>query len=49
MQKRLKRPGTWWLKTNADKIADLRTLRGNGQWQLLWQVEVNVNPINLAA
>ena len=49
MQKRLKKPGTWWLKNNADKMADLRTLRGNGQWHLLWQVELNMNPLNLAA
>ena len=49
MQKRLKKPGTWWLKNNADKMADLRTLRGNGQWYLLWQVELNTNSINLAA
>ena len=41
MQKRLKKPGTWWLKDNADKMADLRTLRGNEKWHLLWQVELN--------
>ena len=37
MQKRLKKPGTWWLKSNADKMADLRTLRENDKWHLLWQ------------
>jgi hypothetical protein len=49
MQKRLKKPGTWWLKGNADKMADLRTLRGNGKWHLLWQVEINVDAIKLVA
>lgn len=49
MQKRLKKPGTWWLKNNADKMADLRTLRGNGQWYHLWQEDLNMDPINLAA
>ncbi len=49
MQKRLKKPGTWWLKENADKMADLRTLRGNGKWHLLWQVETNENIIKVAA
>jgi hypothetical protein len=37
MQKRLKKPGTWWLRENAEKIADLRTVRANGCWALLWQ------------
>jgi hypothetical protein len=37
MQKRLKKPGAWWLKSNADYMADLRTLRANGMWELLWQ------------
>lgn len=49
MQKRLKKPGTWWLKDNADKMADLRTLRANGKWHLLWQAELNTNPIKLVA
>jgi hypothetical protein len=48
MQKRLKKPGTWWLKDNADKLADLRTLRGNGKWHLLWQMELNVDIIKIA-
>ena len=37
MQRRLKKPGTWWLRENAEKIADLRTVRANGCWALLWQ------------
>lgn len=49
MQKRLKKPGTWWLKVNADKMADLRTLRANGKWHLLWQAELMMNPMKLAA
>jgi post-segregation antitoxin (ccd killing protein) len=35
MQKRLKKAGTWWLKENAEAIAELRTLRANGGWDLL--------------
>ena len=46
MQKRLKKPATWWLKSNADKRADLRTLRGNGQWELLWQEVLNMPDLN---
>lgn len=37
IQKRLKKPGTWWLRENAEKMADLRTVRANGCWGLLWQ------------
>ena len=37
IQKRLKKPGTWWLRENAEKMADLRTLRANGGWKFLWQ------------
>lgn len=37
IQKRLKKPGTWWLRENAEKMADLRTLRANGGWEFLWQ------------
>jgi hypothetical protein len=37
IQKRLKKPGTWWLKRNAEKMADLRTVRANDCWNLLWQ------------
>jgi hypothetical protein len=47
IQKRLKKPGTWWLK--KDKMADLRTLRANGKWSLLWQAEKNINATKLAA
>lgn len=49
MQKRLKKAGTWWLKTHADKMADLRTLRGNGKWHLLWQAEFNGDGVKVAA
>jgi hypothetical protein len=49
MQKRLKKPGTWWLKDNADKMADLRTLRANKKWHLLWQAEFTMKSIKLAA
>lgn len=37
IQKRLKKPGTWWLRENAENMADLRTVRANGCWELLWQ------------
>jgi hypothetical protein len=49
MQKRLKKAGTWWLRKNAEKIADLRTLRANGGWELLWQQDSKMNPIQVAA
>jgi len=49
MQKRLKKPGTWWLRENAEKIADLRTLRENGGWELLWQQNSKMNPIQVVA
>ena len=37
VQKRLKIPGAWWLAENANRIAQLRTLRANGSWEELWQ------------
>jgi hypothetical protein len=37
IQRRLKKPGTWWLRENAEKMADLRVARANGCWELLWQ------------
>ena len=40
IQKRLKKPGTWWLRENAEKMADLRTVRANGCWALLWQQDL---------
>lgn len=49
MQKRLKKPGTWWLRGNAEKIADLRTLRANGGWELLWQRNSKTNSLKSAA
>jgi hypothetical protein len=48
IQKRLKKPGTWWLRENAEKMADLRTVRANGCWELLWQEEYRTKP-NLQA
>lgn len=36
IQKRLKIPGAWWKRENADAMANLRTLRANGGWELLW-------------
>lgn len=37
IQRRLKKPGTWWLRDNAEKMADLRVARANNCWDLLWQ------------
>jgi len=36
LQARLKKSGAAWLLSNADKIANLRVLRANGQWLSLW-------------
>lgn len=36
LQARLKKAGAAWLITNADRIANLRVLRANGQWLNLW-------------
>jgi hypothetical protein len=36
LQARLKKAGAAWLLTNADRIANLRVLRANGQWLSLW-------------
>jgi hypothetical protein len=37
IQKRLKLPGAWWKKPNADKMIQLRAARANGQWEEYWQ------------
>jgi hypothetical protein len=36
LQARLKKAGAAWLLENADRIANLRVLRANGQWLSLW-------------
>lgn len=36
LQARLKKAGAAWLIINADRIANLRVLRSNGQWLNLW-------------
>jgi len=36
LQARLKKAGAAWLVMNADRIANLRVLRANGQWLRLW-------------
>ena len=36
LQARLKKAGAAWLIDNADRIANLRVLRANGQWLSLW-------------
>ncbi len=37
IQKRLKFPGAWWKRENAENMAELRVLRANGGWEYLWQ------------
>ena len=49
MQKRLKKPGAWWLRENAARIADLRTLRANGGWEHLWQDQSKATPLQMVA
>lgn len=36
IQKRLKIPGAWWLKGNANKMLALRATRANGGWNKYW-------------
>jgi hypothetical protein len=36
LQARLKLPGCAWRSDNAELMAQLRVLRANGQWELLW-------------
>ena len=36
LQARLKKAGAAWLMEHADRIANLRVLRANGQWLSLW-------------
>ena len=37
IQKRLKLPGAWWKKNNAQAMLNLRVLRANQQWENYWQ------------
>ena len=37
LQKRLKKPGAWWLKENAETMAQLKVVQSNGHWDDLWQ------------
>lgn len=37
VQARLKRAGAWWTAENAHAMLQLRTLRGNGQWDAYWE------------
>jgi len=36
LQSRLKKAGAAWLIESADRIANLRVLRANGQWENMW-------------
>jgi hypothetical protein len=49
IQKRLKKSGTWWLRENAAKMADLRTIRANGCWEKLWQQNSETKGLQCAA
>lgn len=40
IQKRLKKPGSWWLRENATKMAELRVARANNCWDILWQQDM---------
>jgi hypothetical protein len=37
LQKRLKKPGAWWIPQNADTMAHLKTIQANGSWEDLWK------------
>lgn len=37
LQKRLKKPGAWWARPNAETMAQLKTLQANGDWDKLWK------------
>lgn len=37
IQRRLKLSGSWWKRENAEKMAALRVVRANGQWNELWR------------
>lgn len=49
IQKCLKKAGSWWSRKNAAVMADLRILRANNCWNLLWQQTLKSNPIQSAA
>ena len=49
IQKRLKKAGTWWLRENAAKMADLRIVRANGCWEQLWQQHSEHSDLRSAA
>jgi hypothetical protein len=40
IQKRLKKPGAWWRRENAAKMAELRVARANNCWGHLWQQDL---------
>jgi hypothetical protein len=37
LKKRLKKPGAWWHKPNAESMGQIKTLQANGHWENLWQ------------
>lgn len=43
IQKRLKKPGAWWRRDNAAKMADLRVARANNCWGHLWQQDLRMS------
>lgn len=49
IQKRLKKPGAWWRRDNAAKMADLRVARANNCWGHLWQQDLRTSGQKRAA
>lgn len=49
IQARLKKPGAWWTRENAAKMADLRVVRANGCWNRLWQKNLEKELMKCAA
>ena len=39
IQDRLKRPGAWWKKENANSMLALRVLKANDDWDAYWQLQ----------
>lgn len=37
LQARLKKPGAWWVTSNAEKMAQLKVIQSNGHWSDFWE------------
>lgn len=49
IQARLKKAGAWWKRKTAEVMANLRVLRANGKWDLLWQSKNDADSKQMAA